>query len=107
MLTLIGSNPPTNALWISSTTGGPTTKKNLGTLVSKITRETLGVDISPHLIRTCAASTAATYAGDTPHLASGLLNHTGPRVTDDHYIQHCSIQATITYGDITESFLRD
>jgi integrase len=104
---LIGSNSPTNALWISSTTGGPMTRKNLGTLVSKITRETLGVDISPHLFRTCAASTAATHAGDTPHLASALLNHTDPRVTEEHYIQHSSVQATMTYGDIAESFLRD
>jgi integrase len=100
---LIGSNPSTNALWISSTAGGPMTKKNLGTLVSKITRETLGVDISPHLFRTCAATAAATYAGDTPHLASALLDRTDPRVTDDHYIQYSSVQATITYGDITES----
>jgi integrase len=104
---LIGLNPTTNALWVSSTTGGPMTKKNLGTLVFKITRETLGVDISPHLFRTCAASTATTHAGDMPHLASALLNHTDPRVTEDHYIQHSSVQATITYGDITESFLRD
>ena len=28
------------------------TTKNLGTLISKITRETIGVDVSPHLFRT-------------------------------------------------------
>ena len=39
------------------------TTKNLGTLVSKITLETLGVDVSPHLFRTAAASTAAAYGG--------------------------------------------
>jgi integrase len=104
---LIGSNPPTNALWISSTTGSPMTKKNLGTLVSKITCETLGVDVSPHLFRTCAASTAATYAGDTPHLASALLNHTDPRVTEDHYTHTSNVNATRIYGEITASFLQD
>jgi site-specific recombinase XerD len=103
---LIGSNPPTNALWVSSTTGGPMTKKNLGTLFSKITRETLGVDVSPHLFRTCAVSTAATYAGDTPHLGSALLNYTGPRVTE-LYDRASSVQATRTYGEIILSFLRD
>jgi hypothetical protein len=36
---LLGSSPPTNALWISSTTGGRLTAKNLGTLISKITLE--------------------------------------------------------------------
>ena len=41
-----------SALWVSSTTGQRLTTKNLGTLISKITRETLGVDVSPHLFRT-------------------------------------------------------
>ena len=56
---LLRSRSTTEALWISSTTGKPITKKNLGTLVSKITLATLGVDVSPHLFRTAAASTAA------------------------------------------------
>jgi len=51
---LIGSKPQTDALWISSTKGGPLTRKNLGTLVPKITLMTLGVDVSPHLFRTAA-----------------------------------------------------
>jgi hypothetical protein len=82
---LLRARPPTNALWISSTTGRPMTTKNLGTLISKITLETLGVDVSPHLFRTAAASTAAAYGGNTPHLASALLNHMDPRVTEEHY----------------------
>src|SRR5262249_43662865 len=75
---LLGSEPRTNALWISSTTGRPMTTKNTGILISKITLETLGVDVSPHLFRAAAASTAAMYGGNTPHLASALLNHTDP-----------------------------
>jgi hypothetical protein len=58
---LIESEPLSNRLWISSTTGCPLTYRNLGTLVSKITRETLGIDVSLHLFRTAAASTAAIY----------------------------------------------
>jgi integrase len=71
---LLGSKPSTSALWISSTTGLPMTTKNRGILVSRITLETLGVDVSPHLFRTAAASTAAAYG-------SAVLNHTDPRVT--------------------------
>jgi integrase len=104
---LLGSAPATNALWISSTTGGAMTKKNLGTLVSKVTRQALGVDISPHLFRTAAASTAAAHGGDTPHLASALLNHTDPRVTEDHYNRATSISAANAYAEITRGFLRD
>jgi integrase len=104
---LLGSSAETNALWISSTTGGPLTRKNLGTLVSKITLMTLGVDVSPHLFRTAAASTAAAYGGNTPHLASAILNHTDPRVTEDHYNRATSISAARMYAEITSSFLEN
>src|SRR5262249_51300674 len=40
-----------NSLWISSRTGRRFTYKNLGTLISRITLRTLGVDVSPHLFR--------------------------------------------------------
>jgi integrase len=73
------------ALWVSSTTGRQMTTKNLGTLISKLTRETIGIDVSPHLFRTAGASTAAVYVGNHPHLASALLNHRDPRVTEEHY----------------------
>src|SRR5260370_2175612 len=44
---LLASRPPTNTLWISSTTGRPMTTKNIGTLISKITLETIALNISP------------------------------------------------------------
>jgi integrase len=83
------------------------TTKNIGTLISKITLETLGVDVSPHLFRTAAASTAAMYGGNTPHLASALLNHTDPRVTEEHYNRASSVSASKIYARITADFLRD
>jgi integrase len=104
---LLGPRPHTNALWISSTTGRPMTTKNIGTLISKITFETIGVDVSPHLFRTAAASTAAAYGGNTPHLASALLNHTDPRVTEEHYNRATSIGASRIYDEIINSFRQD
>jgi integrase len=104
---LLKSRPPTNALWISSTTGGRMTTKNLGTLISKITLETIGVDVSPHLFRTAAASTAAVYGGNTPHLASAVLNHTDPRVTEEHYNRATRIGAGRIYAEIINSFRSD
>lgn len=101
---LLGSRPPTDFLWISSTTGRPMTTKNIGTLISKITFETLGVDVSPHLFRTAAASTAAAYGGNTPHLASALLNHTDPRVTEEHYNRASSVSAAAAYARIISEF---
>ena len=76
------------------------TKKNLGTLISKITRRTLGVDVSPHLFRTAGATTAAMYGGDTPHLASAVLGHTDPRVTEEDYTRVTSINAAKIYAGL-------
>ena len=93
---------PTNTLWISSRTGLQFTKKNLGILISKTTLQTVGVDVSPHLFRTAAATTAAIHGADTPHLASGVLGHKDPRVTEKHYILATSIQAAKAYGEIIQ-----
>ena len=80
---------------------------DLGTLISKITLHTLGIRVSPHLFRTAAATTAATFATDMPHLASAVLGHTDPRVTEQHYIRATSLRAADIYSGITESFLRE
>jgi integrase len=104
---LLGARPPIIALWISSRTGRQMTSKNLGTLISKFTLETLGVDVSPHLFRTAAASTAAAYGGNTPGLASALLNHTDPRVTEEHYNRAGSIGAGRIYAEIINGYLEE
>jgi len=97
---LIGSRQATNSLWISSRTGRRYTTKNLGTQISKITLETIGVDVSPHLFRTAAATTSACYGTDMPHLASAVLGHTDPRVTEKHYIRATTLNAAKDYAAI-------
>jgi integrase len=99
---LIGKRVSTTALWISSRTGQRFTTKNLGTLISKITLQTIGVDVSPHLFRTAAATTAAVYAGDKPHLASALLGHSDERVTEEHYKRASTVQAALQYAKIIQ-----
>jgi integrase len=81
------------------------TTKNLGTLISKITYRTLGVDVSPHLFRTAAATTAAMYGGSTPYLASAVLGHTDPRVTQEDYNRASSIEAAKIYAAIIQQFM--
>jgi hypothetical protein len=61
------------ALWLSSQDGSAMKYSYVTELVTETTRLTLGVKVSPHLFRMSAASTAATYAGTTPHLASGAV----------------------------------
>jgi integrase len=94
------------ALWLSSTTGRQLTTKNLGTLISKLTRETIGIDVSPHLFRNAGASTAAVYGGNHPHLASALLNHRDPRVTEEHYNRATTFSAGDEYTLITQAYRR-
>jgi integrase len=106
-LRLIGSKSSGNWLWISSRTGGRFTTKNLGTLISKITLQTIGVDVSPHLFRTAAATSSALYGGRTPHLASAVLGHTDPRVTHEHYNRASSVNAAKAYAAIVQQYQSD
>jgi integrase len=97
-------NPEQTALWVSSTTGRQMTTKNLGTLISKLTRKTIGVDVSPHLFRTAGASTAAVHGGKYPHLASALLDHRDERVTEEHYNCATSLEAGDIYAAIAGTY---
>jgi integrase len=99
---LLGQTPDTNALWLSSTTGRPMTSRKVGSLISQITLETLEVAISPHLFRTSAATVAAVDSRNLPHLASALLGHIDPRVTEEHYNRASSIDAARIYAEIIQ-----
>src|SRR5262245_43138656 len=54
---LLRGKSTTNALWISAKTSGPMHALHLSRLISQVTLQTIGIDVSPHL-------------------ASALLNHT-------------------------------
>ena len=93
----------TNALWISSTLGRPMLATNIPTLLSKITRETVGVNVSTHLFRTAAASTAAAYLGDLPYVGSAILGHRDLRIAENQYNRTSSLRATDVYGSLIAS----
>ncbi len=67
----------------------------------------LGVDVSPHLFRTAAASTAAAKLPGYPHLASALLAHADPRIADEHYKRTTSLNASNVYGNLIQEYLTD
>jgi integrase len=94
------------ALWLSSNDGHALSYSATESVISKTTLATVGVDVSPHLFRTAAASTAAMHAGQTPHLASALLHHTHPSVTEKHYNRASSMSAAQTYGALMQTFRR-
>jgi site-specific recombinase XerD len=102
---LMKSSSSDNSLWISLRTGQRFTYKNLGSLISKITFRTIGVDVSPHLFRTAAASTAAMKLPQHPFLSGALLGHADPRIADEHYKRVTSMNAGGIYADIIQEYL--
>jgi hypothetical protein len=60
-------------------------------VITETSRSTVGVALSSHLFRTSIASSAAI---SNPHLASALLHHTDPRVTEAHYNRASSLSAS-------------
>jgi hypothetical protein len=61
-----------------------------------------GEAISPHLYRTCAASTAYQYAGTKPHLAQALLNRRSHPVTELHYNRARSIALSKKFATLVD-----
>jgi integrase len=99
-------NPP-SALWLSSTDGAPMSYNRVGGVIKMTTLATVGVEVSPHLFRTCGASTAATRGGDNPHLASALLHHTHPSVTNAHYNRATSLTAADRLRQIVRQYEKE
>jgi integrase len=92
------------ALWLSANDGAPITPKELTRVIRKTTHSIVGVAVSPHLFRTSAASSAAAYAGDNPHLASAVLHHTDPSLTTEHYNRASSMSAAGSFRQIIRRY---
>ena len=72
--------------------------------ISQTSLATVGVNVSPHLFRTSGATTAAIHGGNLPHLASAVLHHQEPSVTEKHYNRASSLTAAKTYQDIIAGY---
>jgi site-specific recombinase XerD len=101
---LLGPGSPHSALWLSSRHGARLTEKYIERLVGVTTLSTVGVKVSPHLFRIAAASGAAIYGGDNPHLGSAVLHHSDPRVTEEHYNRATSLSAAETFRKVVRQY---
>ena len=90
-------------LWLSSKTGARMSYSAVERAVTETTRLTLGVGVSPHLFRSCAATAIYTHAGDNRNLASGVLQHIDQRVTEEHYNRASSVSAARQYAEMLKS----
>jgi site-specific recombinase XerD len=97
------ANPP-SALWLSANDGAPISDKQVAGVIRMTTLATVGVEVSPHLFRTSGASTAGTHNGENPFLASALLHHTDPSVTNAHYNRATSLTAAENLRQIVRPY---
>jgi hypothetical protein len=75
------------------------TTKNLGTLISKLTREAIGVDVA--FVSHCGPRSIAANM----HIPAGaLLNQRDQRVTEEHYNLSTDFSAGEEYALITKSY---
>lgn len=97
----------TTALWLSSNDGRPMSYSGVERVVTETTRQTVGVNVSPHLFRDSGASTAAIHGGANPYLASALLHHRDARVTEAHYNRASSLSAGESLRKIVQGYIKD
>jgi hypothetical protein len=88
-----------NALWVRAG-GGPLLPETISKLIGDRTKAVFGDRISPHRFRHCAASTIAVFAPSEIRIAVGLLEHSSPRITHEHYILARGIAASRQYAAI-------
>lgn len=86
-------------IWFSRF-GRPLDEQGLHIVTTSATREAFARPINPHAFRAAAATTASWYGADTPHLASALLQHGDPRVTDAHYNRVRTFEATTEFAKL-------
>jgi site-specific recombinase XerD len=102
---LKGNNSESNALWLSSHNGAAMTYDGVARAITETTRSAVGIDVSPHMFRTSAASSAALHGGDNLHLGSALLHHRDKRVTEKNYNFASNLSAAQSLRDLIRNQL--
>jgi integrase len=88
-----------DALWLGAH-GGPLRPDSISQQLGNRTKAEFGDRIPPHRFRHCAASTIAVFAPSEIRTAVGLLDHSSPRITHEHYILARGIEASRQYAKI-------
>ena len=101
---LARSDTAASALWLSANDGAPLTDKQVGRVIRRTTLSSVGVPVSPHLFRTSAASSVAAHAGENPYLASAVLHHTHPSLTNQHYNRATCMSAAEHFRQIVRQY---
>jgi hypothetical protein len=82
---IIDPNATPDVFWTSSQ-GGPLTRDAIGRIAPNLSEEILAIRIGTHPMRSNIATDASKFVTVDPFLASKLLHHLDPRVTESVYI---------------------
>jgi integrase/recombinase XerD len=93
-------------LWVS-TRGSDMTERAIYQEVVTATRVSLGIAISPHLFRDCAATTIAMDAPADVEIVARILGHRTLKTGERHYIQARMLEGSVEYRRIVERLRRD
>ena len=99
-----GSNHVPDALWVSAV-GGQLSAEVMSKRIVKLTRRG-GPPVSPHLFRSCAATTIATDAPEAVHVVPAILGHAGPEISDRYYNLASSLEASRRYNAVLSELRR-
>ncbi len=96
---------PMDALWMSRV--GPMSKPGARIAIETSTERTLGIAISPHIFRDCAATTIAFLAPTEVHIIMSILGHSSLRTSQKHYNHATSIMAGNRHQDMIANMRRN
>lgn len=92
------------AMWPSQY-GGAMSYVGVQRLVADTTTRELGKTLRPHMFRHCVPYTIANIDGAQINLASSLLQHTDPRITEKHYNLARSVESTRAFEEIVSGLM--
>lgn len=92
----------TNALWVGRT-GEALGYSGVERVIVETTRREFGTSISPHLFRSCAASTVYRNLPAQSGMAAAILQHTDLRITERYYNRARNIGFAARFAELLES----
>ena len=90
-----------DALWIARD-GSPGTEPTFANLIRRRTPEAGRADLSPHLYRSCAASSIAVDAPGDVEIIPAILGHGSPKAAERHYNLAGSREAARDHGRLID-----
>ncbi len=98
--------PATDELWISRD-GSPCREQTFVNIIRKHTRGPDGRPLSPHLFRTCAATSVAVEAPGSVGIIPAVLGHGSPKTGERYYNLAGSLEASRAHAAVLEALRRD